>query len=986
MSEIIERSVIGFIDQLDAKKVIGWMIEREHLDRSVSFSIVIDNEYTLYETANYYRDDVLAQGHPFANVGFLARIPDRFHDGQNHILEFHLDDESPLPLTNPNNRLSSSRWQVGPRPGMILSDGLALFESFATVEPFSAQPEPVLPRGTVVVHVDRIKDGKIVGWAYDGNLVTVPVTLHLYVDGDFKLEFCCDTRREDVLNSGHPSALVGFNIAIPAKYYDDETHTVELRSTDGRRVVSAADNKEFASNFLVPSTAIVGQVDGLHAGAIRGWVLRQDRKLATEAGRQTILVTYLGKPVAQMPANEFRADVAEARNCEPNCGFTFVPSIDLVAGKTVEFRFWVLPGGYELPGSPYKTTFLVPEVHVQLRRLLETTDHIFTQVWALRSHIKALLPAEQFTLQSYDAWARIYYRYLKTIQLPAPFSHEGEQNSPLVSIICPTYRPRMKDFVAAVESVIAQTYQNWEMIIVDDCSGSLELNAVIKEFASRDRRIRPYFLKTNAGISNATNAALEKVRGKYVAFFDHDDLLVDRAIEFMVHAALQTGAKLLYCDEDKIDDQGIFSEVSLKPDWNYRLLLSQNYVCHLLFVERAQLRKAGPLRKQCDGAQDHDFILRMAEVTPPEEIHHVSEILYHWRKTPFSTAASGGSKAYAVAAGVLAVSDHLERKGLSGIVKSPRQSTFYEIEWVLKREPKVTIIIPYREHPDMTRSCVAAIRDLTAYQNYEIVLVDNWSTSDESFKFAAEMNDLDGVRVIRVEEGFNYSRINNIAVSDTEGEFLLFMNNDVFVQQRSWLSQMVGEALADDRVGIVGVKLVYPNGLVQHAGVVLGVGGIADHAHRGLDLNDPGYMARAICAQEFSAVTAACLLCRRDAFEKVGRFDEIDLSVAYNDVDLCLKIGAAGYRIVWTPCVVAEHQESLSRGSDFKPEHQARFFHENKVMEERWSTTIKNDKYYHRYFSRERDMFMTLRDTEKFDRTADVSQQADPPGVARSAT
>jgi len=308
------------------------------------------------------------------------------------------------------------------------------------------------------------------------------------------------------------------------------------------------------------------------------------------------------------------------------------------------------------------------------------------------------------------------------------------------------------------------------------------------------------------------------------------------------------------------------------------------------------------------------------------------------------------------------VSEHLARRGLRGEVTSLLGMTFYDIAWRLPHEPKVCIIIPYREYIDMTRTCVEALRAVTEYGNYEIVLVDNWSLSDEAAAFAREMAGLANVRVLRVAERFNYSLLNNLAVAETRSEFLLFLNNDVFVTQPSWLARMVGEALADPLVGIVGAKLLYPNGTVQHAGVVLGVGGVADHAHRGRAADDPGYMARAVCAQEFSAVTAACLLCRRDAFAAVGGFDEIDLRVAFNDVDLCLKAGAAGWRVVWTPGVVAEHQESLSRGSDMKPEQQVRFFDENKIMEERWREVLDNDPHYHRFFSRKSGTFTYLTD------------------------
>jgi GT2 family glycosyltransferase len=529
-----------------------------------------------------------------------------------------------------------------------------------------------------------------------------------------------------------------------------------------------------------------------------------------------------------------------------------------------------------------------------------------------------------------------------------------------VSIICPTYKPRLRDFVAAVESVLAQTYSHWELIVVDDASRSTELTKCIAALKQRDKRIRPVALKANRGISAATNAGLAQANGRYVAFLDHDDLLAGRALEFMLAAALRSGAQMLYSDEDKIDDDGAFSEPNFKPDWNYRLLLSINYVCHLVLVERAQIEKTGSFRTECDGAQDHDLIIRLSEAIPSDRIEHVPEVLYHWRKTPGSTAVCGHSKNYAVAAGVRAIQDHLDRKGLAGRVHSPRGITCFEIEWINTQEPSVTIIIPYHEHAGMTRACLEALQSNTDYANYQIVLIDNWSITDEALAFAEEMRVREHVSVMRIEEPFNYSRLNNLAVAANPGELLLFMNNDIFLSNPSWLRAMVGEMLADSHVGIVGSKLLYPNGLVQHGGVILGVGGVADHAHKGLTAKDPGYVARAICAQELSAVTAACMLCRRTAFETVGGFDEIDLQVAFNDVDLCLKVAEAGYRIIWTPSSVAEHRESFSRGDDMRPDQQARFFHENEVMIGRWGCVLSEDRFYHRVFSRMSGVFTNI--------------------------
>jgi GT2 family glycosyltransferase len=561
---------------------------------------------------------------------------------------------------------------------------------------------------------------------------------------------------------------------------------------------------------------------------------------------------------------------------------------------------------------------------------------------------------------NYDPWARQYQKALAAAPSALSPRLAARGSPPLVSIICPVYKPRLRDFMATVQSVMQQSYPAWELIIVDDASGSSDLAAYIAMLALYDARIKTLTQPSNTGISGATNAGIELASGEYVTFLDHDDLLADRAIEFMVGAAQRTDAPMLYSDEDKIDDEGMFSEVNLKPDWNYRLLLAQNYVCHLLMVKTALLTKAGAFRAECDGAQDHDMILRLSELIPHDRIVHVPEVLYHWRKTPSSTAASSQSKTYAVAAGMKAVQDHLDRKGLNSRVHSPREITCFEIEWEVSQEPAISIVIPYREQITLTRECLTALSANTDYTNYEIILVDNWSTSDEALAFSVEMKNEEGLSVIRVEEPFNYSRLNNLAVCHSGGELLLFMNNDVIVSEPGWLRAMVGEMLADPRVGIVGNKLFYRSGFVQHGGVVLGVGGVADHAHRGLAIDDPGYVARAISAQDMSAVTAACMLCRRTAFDAVGGFDEQELRVAFNDIDLCLKVGRAGYRIIWTPGSMAEHRESISRGNDMRPDQQSRFVHENEIMLARWGEAISNDRFYHRAFSRRSGIFTDL--------------------------
>jgi GT2 family glycosyltransferase len=930
----------GYCDDVSATSVEGWAYNQSAPSEPLIMQVLIDGNHVGLIKCDLIRYAFGGEGYPVQKVGFYVAIPADLQDDGDHVIEFRRSDGSPITLRDP----------------------LGDHQSWILPKPTRACPRE--PQSTVILgNLDPVREHEVCGWAYDKSHPNVPVVLDTFIDSVFQSAVVCDIERVDVAMAGHPASMVGFRTEVPAQYFDGRWHVLEVRTQqdDQRRFKTGQGEGAAREAFNFPAQIIVGQVDGLRDGAVRGWVFAHERSTGTRSGGLQVLVTTQGHPIAQMTARDFRADVATAHGCDPTCGFSFFPPSKLVAGRTVELHFQVIPGGHTLTGSPVRVAFPSFETTADIRDLQEATDNIFAELWLLRNRLRRMVPGETYTVENYDPWARQYQKVLAA----APDLLEGllpadGSPPPLVSIICPVYRPRLQDFVAAVNSVRAQSYANWELIIVDDASGLPELTACFKAFAEEDTRIKALILTSNSGISGATNAAIAHARGSYIALFDHDDLLAERAIEFMLAAALRTGAQMLYSDEDKIDDEGVFSEVNFKPDWNYRLLLAQNYVCHLLIVERAQLEKVGPFRSECDGAQDHDIILRLSEVIPHDKILHVPEVLYHWRKTPTSTAASGKSKTYTVAAGIRAIQDHLDRKGIAGRVHSPREITCFDIKWKIREEPAVTIIIPYREHISMTRACLEALWANTDYANYEIVLIDNWSTSDEALAFLAEMRTRRGVSVIRIEETFNYSRLNNLAVARSCGELILFMNNDVFVSHSEWLHAMVGEMLADPHVGIVGNKLRYPSGLVQHGGVILGVGGIADHAHKGLTVDDPGYVARAISAQDMSAVTAACMLCRRTTFDAVGGFDEHDLQVAFNDVDLCLKVGRAGFRVIWTPASTAEHRESISRGADMRPDQQSRFFHENETMMTRWKGVLAKDRFYHRAFSRQTGIFTDL--------------------------
>ncbi len=811
-------------------------------------------------------------------------------------------------------------------------------------------------------HIDYIKDGYIHGWAIDSFRANNAASLFLFADDKPVANFFCDIDRMDLESAGLRSSRTGFRIPIPEQYLDGEPHVVSVRFHSGEYLLFSDGEGGMAKSAVLrmhAPVALTGVVDGLVQGTLRGWAMRQDHGSGTKQGGVDVLVLHDGIEVGRVKADKHRADVAKALGCDPHCGFMFRPPARFRDGRSYVFEFKFAATDEALEGSPISFAFPAYLPETRVARLHNVIEDMSTQLWRLRRELKDLVSERvAFALADYDPWARQYHAALRYRRRQTPWPANRPQ--PLVSILCPVYRPRMTDFIAAVESVLAQTYPNWELILVDDCSKSKELTAAIAELCARDRRIRAVPHKKNVGISGATNTAIAAAGGEYIALFDHDDLLLDVAVEVMMEAALETGAKMLYSDEDKIDDFGRYSDPNLKCDWNYRLLLGQNYVCHFLVVESETLRAAGPLRSEYDGSQDHDLVLRLSEIVDPARIVHVPEVVYHWRKTPGSTAMDISAKSYAVDAGARAVRDHLRRQGREVNVSLTSGAISYRVQWGFQEEPSVTVIIPFREQLDLTQRCLETLLKMTSYKNLQIVLVDNWSVSRGAAAFAAKAQKHNQVRVIRVEEPFNYSRLNNIACSQSNSEFFVFMNNDVFVEQPDWLRLLVDEALADKAVGAVGAKLVYPDRTVQHGGVILGVTGVGDHANRGQKIDDPFYMGRSLCAQEFSAVTGALMLCRASAFQKVEGFDEADLSVAFNDVDLCLKLRRAGFKVVYCPDVVAEHHESASRGDDMGDANLGRFVYEEKVMLTRWGPEIRNDPFYNCNFSSSGGIFQEL--------------------------
>ncbi|RUT27216.1 O-antigen biosynthesis protein [Asaia sp. W19] len=817
-------------------------------------------------------------------------------------------------------------------------------------------------------YCDGIHKEILIGWAVNRLDPYQPVRLHVLIDGQEIAQILADQSRSDVQTAlKTPHDRLGFSFTIPVRFMDGVAHELSIRLPDRTILPIAEQNGENArtsQSFKIDARPeYTSCVDGVKQGALKGWVLQKMPGESEWRGDCIVSVTANGVLVAQVRADRYRGDVAAAVGCNPNCGFD-IPIPQRFRGSSPRsFSVKILPESEELMGSPFTTSIADDALETRLLDIAETIDKLHRELTKLRTEIRNAIPRAGYNLGNYDRWALLYYTALRErtalLRVKAPLGTE-----PLVSILCPTYKPLKADYVTAIESVLRQTWHNWELILIDDGLVCPQTTALMQEYAARDARIRVLPLEKNLGISGATNAGMDAATGLYTVFFDHDDMLVDVAIETMMRKALETNALLLYSDEDKVDQANNWQSPNFKPDFNYRYLLGCNYVCHLTMVETETMRKIGPLRAEYDGAQDHDFILRACEIIPHDRIGHVAELLYHWRMTPNSTAVTVGNKNYAIAAGVKAVSDHLDRCGYEAAVSSINGLTLYRVDWRLSASPKVSIIIPFKDQIDITQRCIETLLERTAYDNYEIVLIDNWSVTPEAHAFMERFGAHEKLRFLTIEEPFNYSRLNNLAAHGCSADFLLFLNNDVFVEEKNWLRLMVNEALADPQVGAVGARLLYPNQTIQHASVVVGPAGVGAHAHRGCGPEDYGYIGRILLSHEVTAVTAACMLVRREVFESVGGFDEIELKIAYNDVDLCLRIRDAGHRIIYCAEAVAWHHESLTRGSDDVPEHEARFFQEGQIMQKRWAghPLFERDPAYPRFFTVDLQPFFDLVD------------------------
>lgn len=517
----------------------------------------------------------------------------------------------------------------------------------------------------------------------------------------------------------------------------------------------------------------------------------------------------------------------------------------------------------------------------------------------------------------------------------------GEESACVFSIAVPVFRTPAKFLCEMIESVRSQSFPFWELCLANADPEDREVAEILERYCREDRRIRVKNLKENKGISENTNAALAMACGEFVGLLDHDDLLAPDALyEMAARLEKDEGIDVFYTDEDKVTtDLSEHFQPHLKPDFNLDLLRSNNYICHFFVVRREIAERIGGFRPEFNGAQDYDFIFRCTEEA--EKIVHIPRILYHWRVHSASTADNPASKMYAYEAGKRAIEGNLERSGVRGVVSLRQDYGFYDVHYPVEGEPLVSILIPNKDQKETLMHCIHSVLETSTWKNLEILIIENNSEREETFACYRELEKDPRIRILTYSgKTFNYSAINNFGVQQAKGEYLLFLNNDIEVITPDWIEQMLGNCQRPE-VGIVGAKLYYPDNTIQHAGIIIGIGGIAGHAFLGLARAKSGYLHKASLQMDYSAVTAACMMMKAEAFRKAGGFEE-KLTVAFNDVDLCLRTVEQGWLVVYDPHVEMYHYESKSRGAEDSEEKLRRFQQEIEFMRTRWIRLLKD--------------------------------------------
>ncbi|SEP75288.1 Glycosyltransferase, GT2 family [Lachnospiraceae bacterium RM5] len=561
--------------------------------------------------------------------------------------------------------------------------------------------------------------------------------------------------------------------------------------------------------------------------------------------------------------------------------------------------------------------------------------------------------------EEYAKWVKKHFVKKEELEMQSMVKFEYE---PLISIAIPLYKTDKTFLDDLLDSILGQSYKNFELCLAD-ASDTDELKGYIEE-KYPDERIIYKKLESNAGISENTNEALDMTHGDYIMFSDHDDVLCKNALYEMVKAINKDRTiDALYTDEDKINFKNDkYFEPHFKPDFSIDLLTAVNYICHIFMVRRDLYEKVGNLNKDFDGAQDYDFVLRCCEQA--KNIHHIPMILYHWRCHEKSTAANPKSKMYAFEAGKRAIDAHYKRVGIDGEAEITKNYGIYRSRIKIKDNPLVSILIPNKDHIDDLDKCLKSVIKKSTYKNYEIIVIENNSTEPATFEYYKKLEKVEKCKVVYWKDEFNYAAINNFGAKAASGSYYILLNNDTEIIAKNWIEEMLSYCQRDD-VGIVGARLYYPDDVIQHAGVILGFGGIAGHAGIGQSRYELGYMGRTETVQDMSAVTAACLMVKKSVFDEVEGLDET-FKVAFNDVDFCMKVRDKGYLIVYNPYVELYHYESKSRGYEDNPEKIERFNSEIRRFREKWGKELEiGDPFYNKNLSLNKADYSLREENEK---------------------
>lgn len=720
-------------------------------------------------------------------------------------------------------------------------------------------------------------------------------------------------------------------------------------------------------NFLKRNTGLAANVDRIESRygnvMVRGWAL--DRK--SDAATILKVQDAGGKEIPVYVERLVRSDVNELFGKPEDYAGGFHILIDRAvldaatvwivvrAEKNVDGNLKRNPGESisqevsekdikgEIAGNGRKNSREELKIRVQIR----------ASSW-LERRIRLHKEKKEGLEPDYDLWIRSRMVHGKEAHAQQKAA-ENFADRPLFSVVIPLYNTPKPFLKEIVDSVLQQTYPDVELCLADGSSDP-SVREFLKKHYAADKRLRYRKLKENRGISENTNEALRMAKGDFIVFADHDDVL-ERSAFFEMAKAVNQDPKIdvIYTDEDKVNRSGTaYFGPHFKPDYNRELLCCNNYICHLFALRRDLLKKVGLLNREYDGAQDYDFVLRCCEQA--ERIHHIPRVLYHWRTHPMSTAGNPASKAYAFEAGRRALEAHYKRVGIQAQVENTEMLGRYRTRFALLEQPLVSILIPNKDHIADLMTCLTSIVEKTTYASYEIVIIENNSEQQETEAFYRDLEsgkipeyaDLvrsERLRIVRYPGSFNYSAIHNFALPYIKGEYLLLLNNDTEVRSGGWIEELLGLCQQKD-IGVVGAKLYYPDGTIQHAGVVIGLCGVASHLFIGASGDADGYAGRLKSVQDVSAVTAACMMTKRTVYEAVGGLTE-ELAVAYNDIDYCMKVRRAGYLVAFTPYAELTHYESKSRGLEDSKEKKDRLSREAGIFCRRWEKELEQgDPYY----------------------------------------